>query len=136
MQIPQEVFDKVAEIRRLHDEAFHHYQKFDGHAKSYDGRIKLILDFGTVWEPNEAPAIHVSIDSYVVFQSWRDNWYETVDEALEDAKKWHAKAMAYNPSAEELQEMDDMAFEFLEELIKQRRLHIIEVSDEEKDKDQ
>jgi hypothetical protein len=132
MQIPQDVFDKVAEIRRLHDEAFHHYQKFDRHAKSYDGRIKLVLDFGTVWEPNAPPVLAVKVESYVVLSSWRENYYETIDDALEAMRMAHAKAMDYNPTEDELAEMDRMAEEFIQSLIDQRKLTVIDVEEARK----
>lgn len=120
--IAQETLDKIAEITRLHDEAFEHLHKFDGHAKSSDGEVSIEIGFGTVWERRHGkiqPSIGVSIYSYVVASDTpsypnfgqRSHWFATVDEALQVMREWHAKAMAYNPSPEELAEIDAFAAE-------------------------
>lgn len=120
--ITQEILDKIAEITRLHDEAFAHYQKFDGHAKSGDGFVKIEIGFGTVWDRQDEkiePSLSVTIYSYVVASETpsylnlgsRSHYFETVDEALTVMREWHAKAMAYNPTEAELAEIDDFAAE-------------------------
>lgn len=126
--ITQEDLDKLNEIAKLHDEAFAHYQKYDGHAKSSDGHIKIEIEFGTVWDRQEnqilAPTIGVSIYSYVVASATpsypnfgqRSHWFETIDEALSVMKQWHEKAMQYKPSEEELADIDSFAAEMLDVL--------------------
>jgi hypothetical protein len=121
--ITQEMLNKVAEITRLHDEAFWHLHQFDGHAKSSDGNISIEIGFGNVWnrkeEEKSSPSIGVSIYSYVVASETpsypnfgqRSHWFETVDEALKVMREWHEKAMAYNPTEEELAEIDAFAME-------------------------
>lgn len=140
--ITSEMLDKIDEIARLHDEAFWHLHQYDGHAKSSDGSISIEIGFGTVWTRKEQektqPSIGVAIYSYVVasdtpsYPSFgqRNHWFETVDEALTVMKEWHAKAMEYNPSPEELAEIDLFAAELWDSI--KDRVTVIEV-DPEKD---
>lgn len=140
--ITSEMLDKIAEIARLHDEAFWHLHQYDGHAKSSDGAVSIEIGFGTVWTRREQektqPSIGVSIYSYVVASDTpsypnfgqRNHWFETVDEALTVMKEWHAKAMEYQPSPEELAEIDAFAAEMWD-VIKDR-VTVIEI-DPEKD---
>lgn len=139
--ISQEDLDKIAEIARLHDEAFWHLHQYDGHAKSSDGSISLEIGFGNVWnrkdqqEKKLTPIVGVSIYSYVVASNTpsyqhlggRHHYFETVDEALTVMKEWHEKALSYSPTEEELREMDNFADEMWE-IIKDRTtvLEIIE----------
>lgn len=120
--ISEETLAKIAEVCRLHDEAFWHLHQFDGHAKSSDGAVSIDIRFGNVWErrgESLEPSVGVSIYSYVVasdtpsYPSFgeRNHYFETVDEALAVVTEWHAKAMSYQPTAEELQEIDDFANE-------------------------
>jgi hypothetical protein len=140
--ITSEMLDKIDEIARLHDEAFWHLHQYDGHAKSSDGSISIEIGFRTVWTRKEQektqPSIGVAIYSYVVasdtpsYPSFgqRNHWFETVDEALTVMKEWHAKAMEYNPSPEELAEIDLFAAELWDSI--KDRVTVIEV-DPEKD---
>jgi hypothetical protein len=123
--ISQEDLDKVAEIARLHDEAFWHLHQFDGHAKSSDGSISIEVEFGNVWERKDSsvsPRIGLAIYSYVVASDTpsypnfgqRNHYFETIDEALLVMKEWHQEAMSYNPSEEELNEVDEFASDLWE----------------------
>ena len=134
--ISQEMLDKVAEIARLHDEAFWHLHQFDGHAKSGDGAINIEIGFGTVWSRDDKktqPSIGVSIYSYVVASDTpsypnfgqRNHWFETVDEALQVMTEWHAKAIAYNPSPEDLAEIDAFAAEMWDAI--KDKVEVIEI---------
>ena len=118
--ISSEDLEKVKKITRLHDEAFWHLQQFDGHAKSSDGAVSIEVEFGNVWERQDGPVephVAVAIYSYVVASDTpsypnfgqRSHYFETVDQALEVVTEWHAKAMSYNPSEEELKEIDELA---------------------------
>lgn len=138
--ISQEDLDKIAEIARLHDEAFWHLHQFDGHAKSSDGSVSIELTFGNVWERKSGPVtpqVGVSIYSYVVasdtpsYQHFgeRNHYFESVDEALSVMKEWHAQALSYNPTDDELREADDLAAEMWE--IVKDRTTVLEVVDGE-----
>ena len=143
--VTQEMLDKIAEITRLHDEAFWHLHQFDGHAKSSDGAINIEIGFGTVWNRKEkkqvTPSIGVAIYSYVVASSTpsypnfgqRNHWFETVDEALKVMQEWHAKAMAYRPTEEELAEIDAFAAEMWD-VIKDK-VEVVEIVHNDTDKD-
>lgn len=141
--ITQEDMMKVQEITELHDEAFWHLHQFDGHAKSSDGYVGFDISFGTVWDRQEGPVtprVGVRIYSYVVASSTpsypnfgeRSHWFETLDEALLVMREWHAQAMSYNPTDEELKEIDDFALEMWD-VIKDK-VTIIEVTPEEEEK--
>ena len=131
---------KVKEITRLHDEAFEHYQKFDGHCKISDGSISVYVEFGSVHERREnedfVPRISLAIYSYVVGVPEEDQfeapryYFETVDEALEKVRAWHARAMEWNPSEEEQAEWDQMASDFLNTLTEQGRLSVYEIDED------
>ncbi len=138
--ISKKDLDKIAEITHLHDEAFWHLHQFDGHAKSSDGSVQIHLEFGNVWERQEGPVeprVSVAIYSYVVASSTpsypnfgeRNHYFETVDEALQVMKEWHAKAMSYQPTEGELKEIDDFAAEMWD-IIKDRTT-VIDIVDGE-----
>lgn len=142
--ITQEILDKIAEIARLHDEAFWHLQQFDGHAKSSDGAVSIEIGFGTVWDrrlEKTQPSIGVSIYSYVVASSTpsypnfgqRNHYFETVDEALTVMREWHEKAMAYNPTEEELAEIDAFAAETWD--VVKDKVEVIEIVHNDTDED-
>lgn len=138
--LDENFLNKVREITRLHDEAFEHYQKFDQHCKISDGSISVHVEFGSVHERREngnlTPRVTLTIYSYVVgvpeeeqFEAPR-YYFETVDEALETVRAWHARAMEWNPSEEEQAEWDQMAEEFMSSLASQGRLSIYEIDGE------
>lgn len=138
--ITQEDLNNISEITRLHDEAFWHLHHFDGHAKSSDGAVSIDIRFGTVWERQEvsvAPSVGIDIYSYVVASDTpsypnfgqRSHYFETIDEALAVMKEWHAKAMSYQPTAEDLAEMDEFAREMWD-VIKDK-VTIVDVSAED-----
>jgi hypothetical protein len=120
--ITEQDLANIKEITRLHDEAFWHLHQYDGHAKSSDGAISIEIGFGNVWERNESPVtprVGVAIYSYVVASDTpsypnfgqRNHYFETVEEALQVMKEWHAEAMSYQPTAEDLEEADAFAAE-------------------------
>jgi hypothetical protein len=81
--------------------------------------------------------VSVAIYSYVVASNTpsypnfgeRNHYFETVDEALQVMIEWHRKAMKYNPSEDELREMDNFAAEMWD-LIKDRTT-VMEIIDGE-----
>lgn len=137
--------NKIAEITRLHDEAFAHYQKFDQHAKISDGSVTVELHFGNVYERREVsgsikPRVSVGLYSYVVAIPREEDYsapsyyFDDVDEALEAMAIWHARAMDFNPSDEEQTELNQFASELIESLLSSGKLkiHNIGGSDEPK----
>jgi hypothetical protein len=142
--ITQEDVMKVQEIAELHDEAFWHLHQFDGHAKSSDGGIEFYISFGNVWSRRGgpvAPTVGVGIYSYVVASETpsypnfgdRNHYFDNLDQALEVMREWHAKAMSYNPSEQELKEIDDFAKQMWESI--KDKVTILEVDYKSGEKD-
>jgi hypothetical protein len=83
---------KIEEIQRLLDEAYAHYFEFsDGHCKSSEGWIQI--DLPTYFMRRDGDEqVAVSVYSYALGPS-RLHRFESVDEALENVKQWHADEM-------------------------------------------
>lgn len=137
--ISDETLNKISEITRLHDEAFWHLHQFDGHAKSSDGSVQIHIEFGNVWERQDGPVqprVSVAMYSYVVasdtplYPSFgeRNHYFETVDQALQVVQEWHAKAMSYQPTPEDLFEADEFAREMWETI--KDKVTVVEVTEE------
>lgn len=135
---------KVQEIIELHDEAFWHLNKYDGHAKSSDGYVGFDISFGTVWDRQQgevSPRVGVRIYSYVVASDTpsypnlgdRSHWFENLEEALIVMREWHFKAMSYNPTEQELKEIDDFAKEMWESI--KDKVNVLEVDYKSGEKD-
>ena len=127
-----EEFSKVQEISRLLREAYDHYFEYEGHCKSSEGQINI--SYGNLWEredPNELKVESIYIYSYVFCRGERSKTWDTIDEALEEVRGWHAEEMAYDYNSPEALEnqrmMDEMAADFLEKMIDSGRLTIIQV---------
>lgn len=125
----------LMEISRLLEEAYTHYFSYEGHCKSSEGYI--CLEYGNLWERRENPAgempiKNVHIYSYVFCEQGRSEDFETLDDALETVRKWHATEMAYDYNApeevEHREELDKMAFEFISGLQADGRLTIIDAT--------
>jgi hypothetical protein len=138
MFLSPEDLEKVQEITRLHDEAFDHYQQFDGHAKSGDGWLSIEMDFGTRWDRRRdgktTPKLTVHLYSYVVatespmypnFDGSRNYEFATLDEALEVMQDWHKMAMDFNPGPDYVAENDEY-FNKLWDIIKEK-IEVIEI---------
>lgn len=131
--------EKLQEISRLLDEAYTHYFTYEGHCKTSEGAISI--EYGTLWDrrdnPTELPIKNVHIYSYVFCTQGRSQDFDTLDEALETVRGWHAEEMAYDPNTPEAIEnreiMDRMAGEFLSTMMEKGKLHIIEVTDDEQE---
>ena len=94
MQPKMSVSQKMQEIVRLNDEAIEHLSSLGEGGKSSEGHIQLILDYGTSddrWE-GAKPKTGVYIYAYLLGPS-RRHYFDSVDEALEAMKEWHASAM-------------------------------------------
>lgn len=125
----------MQEISRLLREAYDHYFEYDAHCKSAEGNIEV--SYGNLWEredPNDISIKSVYIYSYVFCREGRGKTWDTVDEALEEVRGWHAEEMAYDynsPEAVEIRELEDkMAAEFLEKMMQSGRLTIVDVSED------
>ena len=133
--ISEEDLKKIADITRLHDEAFWHLHQYDGHAKSSDGFVSVKVNFGTVWDREDGapnPRIEVDIYSYVVAtDGGRSHEFESVDEAFAAVTQWHKKAMAYNPSEEDIAELDKFAADMWDAI--KDKVTIIDLTDSNKE---
>lgn len=131
--------DKLREIHNLLDEAYNHYFEYEGHCKSSEGYISI--EFGNLWDRKESglEIKNVHIYSYVFCREGRSQDFASLDEALETVRGWHAEEMAYDynsPEAIENREaMDKMAAEFIQTMMDEGRLTIIEVDGDGKEKE-
>lgn len=85
---------KVAEIIRLIDEAYRHWEKFsdDHHCKSAEGAVGI--HFGNYFERRDGVAkVRVEVYSYV-FGPNRLHEFDSIDDALEEVRRWHAEEMS------------------------------------------
>lgn len=130
-------FEKLAEISRLLDEAYKHYFSYEGHCKSSEGYMHV--EYGNYWDraenPTDLKVKSVHIYSYVFCCQGRSQDFDSIDEALETVRGWHAEEMAYDPNTPEALEnqrlMDEMAGEFISKMMDEGRLTVIEVTDED-----
>ena len=131
-------YSKLQEISRLLNEAYDHYFQYEGHCKSSEGRIEV--SYGNLWDrqdnPDNLPIESIYIYSYVFCRDGRSKTWDSIDDALEEVRGWHAEEMAYDfnsPEALENQRlMDEMAGEFLDEMMQSGRLtvHYVDLEDE------
>lgn len=94
--------EKLLEIARLHDEAFDRAMQHDGHHKSNEGSIELVFT-NRFDEERDTDPLHikaVGVYSYVLGPS-RMHYFDSVDEALETVRGWHAAEMAHVYSEDE-----------------------------------
>lgn len=126
--------EKLQEISRLLDEAYTHYFTYEGHCKSSEGFISI--EYGNLWDrrdnPLELPIKNVHIYSYVFCEEGRSQDFDTLDEALETVRGWHAREMEYDPNTPEAienrEEMDRIAGEFISKMMENGKLTIIDAT--------
>lgn len=124
---------KLREIHELLDEAYAHYFEYEGHCKSSEGFISV--EFGNLWDrkDNGLTITNVHIYSYVFCKEGRSQNFDSLDDALETVRAWHAEEMAYDYSAPDevaaREEADQLAAEFLQNMHDQGRLHVINADD-------
>lgn len=133
-------YSKLQEISCLLREAYDHYFEYEGHCKSAEGQIEV--SYGNLWEredPNDISIKSIYIYSYVFCRGERSKSWDTIDEALEEVRGWHAEEMAYDYNSPEALEnqrlMDEMAADFLEEMVSSGRLTIINVDLDDEDEE-
>jgi len=130
--------EKLEEIHRLLDEAYEHYFQYEGHSKISEGFISV--EYGTLWDRKKTglQIKNVHIYSYVFCREGRSQDFATLDEALETVRGWHAEEMSYDYNSPEAianrEEMDRMAGEFLQTMMDNGKLTIIEVDSNGKEK--
>jgi hypothetical protein len=130
-------FEKLAEISRLLDEAYKHYFSYEGHCKSSEGYMHV--EYGNYWDRADGPlelkvkAIHIY--SYVFCRQGRSADFDSIDDALEAVRSWHADEMAYDPNTPEAIEnnrlMDEIAGGFIKEMMESSRLTVVDISKED-----
>lgn len=133
--------EKLQEISRLLDEAYKHYFSYEGHCKSYEGHISI--SYGNYWDrqgnPTSLPVTGIHISSYVFGGIDRGQDFDTIDEALEAVREWHAREMEYDPNTPEAIEnreiMDQIAGEFIASMMEQGRLTVIEIGEDGEQKE-
>jgi len=125
-------YEKIQEISRLLQEAYDHYFQYEQHCKSSEGQIEV--SYGNLWEredPNNLSIKSIYIYSYVFCKDGRSKTWESIDEALEEVRKWHDEEMAYDFNSPEALEdrrlMDEISLDFISEMIDSGRLTVIEV---------
>jgi hypothetical protein len=137
MDVAMNDIEKLQEISRLLDEAYKHYFSYEGHCKSSEGWISV--NYGNYWDrydnPSEMPIKGVEIYSYVFCEQGRSQDFDSLDEALETVRDWHAKEMAYDYNAPEevaaREEMDQFAAEWLQEMQASGKLEVHIIGNED-----
>lgn len=121
--------DMLVEISRLLAEAYAHFFSYEGHCKSSEGHISL--EFGNLWgreNPTRFGVTGISVYSYVFCTEGRSQAWDTIAEALETVREWHAVEMAYDPNAPEevagRKAADAAAAQFLDEMAAAGKLDI------------
>lgn len=121
-------FEKIAEIQKLLDEMLEHYLTYEGHCKSSEGHVSL--EFGNSWERREGfTGCKVYVYSYIAPTGERSHTFDSVDEALEAVRGWHAEEMSFTPDPEYQERSAKAAEEFLNAL--GDRVTVIEVNVED-----
>lgn len=131
--LTQEDIDKLAEIQNLLDEGLAHYLTYEGHCKSSEGHVSVSFD--NSWRRRDGEAkLTVEVYSYVLGPH-RSHDFDSIDEALEEVRKWHAEEMSYDPDTEEnlaaAEEWNNIAHEFVTEMMDKGRLTIINVGEDD-----
>ena len=96
--------DKVnlKEIMRLLDEGLKHYLTYESHCKSSEGYLVVSYDFNNSWwrfDNPIKPKMLVEVYSYALGPH-RNHSFDSIDEALEAVREWHAAEMSFDPEAE------------------------------------
>lgn len=131
--LTQDDLDKLAEIQNLLDEGLAHYFTYDGHCKSSEGHVSVSFD-NSFRRMDGTNKLTVEVYSYVLGPH-RSHDFDSVDEALEAVREWHAREMAYDPDTPEnlaaAEEWDNIAHEFLSQMEEEGRLTIINIGEED-----
>jgi hypothetical protein len=125
--------DKLTEIQNLLDEGLDHYLQYESHCKSSEGYVSV--SFSNSWERRDGKnPIGVEVYSYALGPS-RSHYFESIDEALEEVRKWHKAEMEYDYNApdqvEAREELDKLAVDWINQMQEDGRLEIHIIGEEE-----
>lgn len=128
-----EDINKLSEIQNLLDEGLEHYLQYESHCKSSEGHVSVSLS--NSWDRRDGKnPIGVEVYSYVLGPS-RSHYFESIDEALEEVRKWHKAEMEYDYNAPEQvearEELDNLASVWINQMQEDGRLHIHMIGEEE-----
>lgn len=121
-----EDINKLTEIQNLLDEGLDHYLQYESHCKSSEGWVSVNLS--NSWDRREGRnPIEVEVYSYALGPH-RTHYFDSIDEALEEVRKWHKAEMAYDYNAPDAvaarEELDKLASVWIDEMQEDGRLHI------------
>jgi hypothetical protein len=127
-----EDMNKLAEIQNLLDEGLDHYLQYESHCKSSEGYVSVSLS--NSWDRRDGKnPIAVEVYSYALGPN-RGHYFDSIDEALEEVRKWHKAEMEYDYEAPEevaaREELDEMAIDFINQMQEDGRLHIYMIDGE------
>jgi hypothetical protein len=116
VNLTQQDLDNLTEIQRLLDEGLKHYLTYESHCKSSEGSVTVEWDFGNSWERFEGPVtpkLSCSVYSYALGPE-RSHYFDSIEEALEEVRKWHKAEMEFTPDEDYGEQMDAIAKDFIE----------------------
>ena len=124
---------KLAEIQNLLDEGLEHYLQYESHCKSSEGYVSVSLS--NSWDRRDGKnPVGVEVYSYALGPN-RGHYFDSIDEALEEVRKWHKAEMEYDYNAPEQiearEELDKVASIWIDEMQKDGRLEIHIIGKEE-----
>lgn len=94
MRLKEEHVQKFNQILDLLEEAYEvYFENSDGYGKSSDGYAALTFP-PYFWREEADTQPGVEIYSYVLPESGRNHYFDTLDEALEQVKEWHRAELA------------------------------------------
>ena len=126
--LTQQDLDNLTEIQRLLDEGLEHYLSYESHCKSSEGAVAV--HFGNSWDRRDGRnPISVEVYSYTLGPH-RSHDFDSIQEALEEVRKWHKAEMEYTPHEGYKEEMDALATEFIEAMGDKIEVHVIGGEDE------
>jgi hypothetical protein len=127
-----EDMNKLAEIQNLLDEGLDHYLQYESHCKSSEGYVSVSLS--NSWDRRDGKnPIAVEVYSYALGPN-RGHYFDSIDEALEEVRKWHKAEMEYDYEAPEevaaREEFDEIAIDFINQMQEDGKLHIYMIDGE------
>ena len=127
-----EDMNKLAEIQNLLDEGLDHYLQYESHCKSSEGYVSVSLS--NSWDRRDGKnPIGVEVYSYALGPN-RGHYFDSIDEALEEVRKWHKAEMAYDYEAPEEVEareaLGQLALNWIDQMQEEGRLEVYMIDGE------
>lgn len=121
-----EDINKLSEIQNLLDEGLEHYLQYESHCKSSEGHVSVSLS--NSWDRRDGKnPIEVEVYSYALGPN-RGHYFSSIDEALEEVRKWHKTEMEYDYNAPEeiaaREEFDNFAVNWVNQMQEDGKLEI------------